>query len=192
MTASTYQRLARTVLNLIREAVEQSITASKPVKILLNGSTVQGDLTAPQRNVVISFAEPELTSETRLWVNPANRLILKSNPATKQWHQIFEVADMFSPYEMIGGSSAGNIEGTVFGQPLATTAELQAVDTTGLANLSVQYVVSERTVYIYLRYPPEAAPEQIVVPISGGGAWLRVSSKYCFLNSEGGVIDPND
>ena len=64
MTASVYSKMAKIILNIIREAVEKGLNATKPVQLLLNGSTIQGDLAAPQRNVLVSFAQPAITADS--------------------------------------------------------------------------------------------------------------------------------
>lgn len=189
MTASTYARIARTVLNLVREAVEQGLNATKPVKILLNGSTVQGDLTAPQRNVIISFAQPDITAETILWVNPANRLIFKSNPENKTWQQIFEFADMFSAYDIIGGGAGGAIGGAAAGQPVQSLTELQAINTQTLSDKTLMYVENERAIYAYDANSIDSGAG-IIVPASGVGRWILVTnSSGSVLNLDGGLFN---
>lgn len=189
MTASLYSKMAKIILNIIREAVEKGLNATKPVQLLLNGSTIQGDLAAPQRNVLVSFAQPAITAETVLWVNPANRLIFKSNPSTKVWQQIFEFADMFSAYNVIGGGSDGGIGGNAAGQPVQTIAELQAINTSTLADKTLMYVENERAIYAYDKDSIDSGAG-VIVPASGVGRWLLVTnSSGSILNLDGGLFN---
>lgn len=192
MTASLQRNLAQTILNLIREAKGLGLNATKPIKLKLLGSTLQGDLTAPERFVTISFATPPAFLETQLWINPANRLMFKSDPVELKWYQIFQYSDMFSAFNSFagddgaGGHSGSSGPSSANGQPVQSLPELQALTST--PDKTLIYVENERAIYAYDANSIDSGPG-VIVPSNGVGRWLLVSNTSgTITNLDGGFF----
>lgn len=186
MTASLQMTLARTILNLIREAVVQGLSATNPVKLKLLGSTMQGDLAAPERFVIISFAKPTVIDETQIWINPANRVAFKCDPFAHDWFPIHQFGDLFSAYNSVagddgaGGSNPSGSGGGA-GQPVQALTDLQALPTGTTPDKTLIYVENERAIYAYDKTSIDNGPG-VIVPATGVGRWLLVS------NTSGGSL----
>lgn len=189
MTTSIYQTLARTVNTLIEEAKSKGLSVSNPIKLLLLGSTVQGDLAAPQRYVIISYATPVVYDEVQLWINPTNRMILKCDPFAKDWNQIYEYSDLMSPYNQIAGGTGGaGSGGTGTGQPVQSLTDLSTIVTSTIPDKTLTYVENERAIYAYDATSIDSGPG-VIVPASGVGRWILVSNIYgTAVNLDGGVF----
>lgn len=192
MTASLQRNLAQTIVNLIKEAKSLGLNATKPVKLKLMGSTIQGDLAAPERFVTISFATPPAFQETQLWVNPTNRLMFKSDPVELKWYQILQYSDMFSPFnafagdEGAGGHSGNSGSSSAAGQPVQSITELQVL--TDTPDKTLIYVENERAIYAYDANSIDIGPG-VIVPSNGVGRWLLVSNTSgTITNLDGGFF----
>jgi hypothetical protein len=93
-----------------------------PKQIIIMGSTVQGDLMAPERYVNISWAMPVINQGVELWVNPSNRRLFKADPIDKQWQRVYDFSEVFAPYNT---TPMANYDEA--GQPVQGPSDLAAV-----------------------------------------------------------------
>ena len=187
MTASVNRKLAQTILNLIAEAKSQGLDVNNPVKLKVLGSGIQGDLTAPERYVIVSFAIPALINEVQLWLNPTNRLMFKTDLTTQTWDQIYELSDMFSGSGVVGGGGGASSSGSgTVGQPVQAVEDLQAM--TSVPDKTLIYVENERAIYGYDSTSIDSGPG-IIVPYDNKGRWLLVSNvSGTVTNLDGGLF----
>ena len=73
------------------------IGAGKPVQFPVLGSTIQSELDAVQRMIIVADTKPAVPDlGIYLYVDPNTARIYKSSPDNNEWQQVNEVDEMFT------------------------------------------------------------------------------------------------
>lgn len=194
MPANSYTRLLTTIRNLIQEAAHKGLDVDNPIRMTLLGSTIQGDMECPTRDVTVAFSMPEITPAVELWCNPVTRSMYVCDPISRTWFKISEYTDMFtnaanSAYFLpdVGGGGGSPVDSSgAITQPLQTTNDLIDTPTDQLQDATLVFIEATKTIYAYDRQSTDNSVGTII-PSDGVGRWIPVSTPSV-LNLDGGTF----
>lgn len=108
MPATSVNRLLEFINNVLLEATHMGFRENNPVTMTVYGSTVQGDLKAPCRRIVVSSTPPVIDSrEIKGWIKPETRQLYVCSPDSNKWVHISEMLDLWVNTDSVQGVNAG-------------------------------------------------------------------------------------
>ena len=170
--------------NLFSEAKLKGLTPANPVSIVLLGSYLQGELTAPRRRFIVSYVQPPFpTDEIQVWLNPINTTFNISDMASQSWMHIYSQLDMWS----VSPPAYTSASHSTLKAAVQTRSEIAGIDVANIGDASLIYVENDNAIWAYDAQSTEAASATVVVPNTGVGRWRVVTSSSGVLgNLDGG------